>query len=557
MTEIDLNASFKPELVLICRVSPTFNISKQLESSLKRTLKTSVDSFEFWNAILVLVREGRAAVWWHATKKNAKAYKKHNEQIYESLSAQINNKNEQLIDSLEPIISTTLPVILKAGDPVGTMEIGIFNTNYHNAQYMLIKAVSLGRHMADIIQESLFQRQKDHHLRKMAVWMEMVNTISSTLDIRQVLHIVAQLTADLFSAKSCIYLLDEKEHTLIPAVAVGSYDPSLRKKFKALRGKKPFPAISRAIKTQQPVIVTPQNRAQLLSRDIIDDFNYDFMVLAPIISKDEAIGVMQVDRPLDSKKGFDHEETEIIFAIARATAIAIENSRLVEALGHKEQLLHQLVDKLITAQENERKRLASDLHDGIIQSLIAIWYRMQRITPAADESPQHWFDEIQDLTNVLGEQIQDIRRILYDLRPIILDNYGLIPAVESYLNNLQEQTQLQVSLVVNGNNQRLSSRIEITLFRILQEALTNVTKHAEATKVKVDLSIQEEEVALTVEDNGTGLDRNTLSPPTPQNHLGLASIQERALLLGGTCSIDSSKGEGTRILVKIPIEQGT
>lgn len=557
MTEIDLNASFKPELVLICRVSPTFNISKQLESSLKRTLKTSVDSFEFWNAILVLVREGRAAVWWHATKKNAKAYKKHNEQIYESLSAQINNKNEQLIDSLEPIISTTLPVILKAGDPVGTMEIGIFNTNYHNAQYMLIKAVSLGRHMADIIQESLFQRQKDHHLRKMAVWMEMVNTISSTLDIRQVLHIVAQLTADLFSAKSCIYLLDEKEHTLIPAVAVGSYDPSLRKKFKALRGKKPFPAISRAIKTQQPVIVTPQNRAQLLSRDIIDDFNYDFMVLAPIISKDEAIGVMQVDRPLDSKKGFDHEETEIIFAIARATAIAIENSRLVEVLGHKEQLLHQLVDKLITAQENERKRLASDLHDGIIQSLIAIWYRMQRITPAADESPQHWFDEIQDLTNVLGEQIQDIRRILYDLRPIILDNYGLIPAVESYLNNLQEQTQLQVSLVVNGNNQRLSSRIEITLFRILQEALTNVTKHAEATKVKVDLSIQEEEVALTVEDNGTGLDRNTLSPPTPQNHLGLASIQERALLLGGTCSIDSSKGEGTRILVKIPIEQGT
>jgi len=557
LTEIDLNASFKPELVLICRVSPTFNISKQLESSLKRTLKTSVDSFEFWNAILVLVREGRAAVWWHATKKNAKAYKKHNEQIYESLSAQINNKNEQLIDSLEPIISTTLPVILKAGDPVGTMEIGIFNTNYHNAQYMLIKAVSLGRHMADIIQESLFQRQKDHHLRKMAVWMEMVNTISSTLDIRQVLHIVAQLTADLFSAKSCIYLLDEKEHTLIPAVAVGSYDPSLRKKFKALRGKKPFPAISRAIKTQQPVIVTPQNRAQLLSRDIIDDFNYDFMVLAPIISKDEAIGVMQVDRPLDSKKGFDHEETEIIFAIARATAIAIENSRLVEALGHKEQLLHQLVDKLITAQENERKRLASDLHDGIIQSLIAIWYRMQRITPAADESPQHWFDEIQDLTNVLGEQIQDIRRILYDLRPIILDNYGLIPAVESYLNNLQEQTQLQVSLVVNGNNQRLSSRIEITLFRILQEALTNVTKHAEATEVKVDLSIQEEEVALTVEDNGTGLDRNTLSPPTPQNHLGLASIQERALLLGGTCSIDSSKGEGTRILVKIPIEQGT
>ncbi len=555
MTETDFPVSFKPELVLVCRVSPTFNTSKQLEASLKRTLETSVDSFEFWKAVLVLLRKGRSPVWWHATKDNSKSDKKNIEQLYESLLAQDLNKNKKLVDSLEPVISTTLPVILKAGDPVGTMEIGILNTDHQNAQYMIVKAVSLGRHMADIIQESLFQRQKDHHLRKMAVWMEMVNTISSTLDIRQVLHVVAQLTADLFSAKSCIYLLDEKEETLIPAVAVGSYDPSLRKKFKALRGEKPFPAISKAIKTQQPVIVTPENKTHLLSRDIIADFNYDFMVLVPIISKEKTIGVMQLDRPLDSNKEFDHEETEIIFAVARATAIAIENSRLVEALGQKEQLLHQLVDKLITAQEDERKRLAADLHDGIIQSLIAIWYRMQRITPATGEDPGHWFDEIQDLTTVLGDQIQDIRRILYDLRPIILDNYGLVPAVESYLNNLQEKNQLQVSLAVSGNKERISPRIEVTLFRILQEATTNVIKHAKATELKVNISIQEEEVKLLVEDNGTGLDHYSISTPPHQNHLGLASIQERALLLGGNCNIDSNKEEGTRIMVKVPINR--
>jgi len=308
----------------------------------------------------------------------------------------------------------------------------------------------------------------------------------------------------------------------------------------------------RTIKTQQPVIVTPQNKHRLLTPDIIDNFDYGWMVLAPILSKDKTIGVMQVDRPLEMP-GFDHEEKEIIFAIARATAIALENARLIEMLGQKEQLLHQLVNKLITAQEDERKRLAADLHDGIIQSLIAIWYRLQRITPTAEVDPQKWYSEIADLTNVLSEQIQDIRRILYDLRPMILDNYGLIPAVESYVHNLQEKQNLPVELFIDGKDARLPSKIEVTLFRILQEALTNVMKHANATRVKVTLTILEEEASLTVEDNGTGLDTSLLSTPQPQNRLGLASIQERALLLAGTCNIESQPGKGTRILVKIPL----
>ena len=549
------STSLKPELILVCQVSPSFNTNKQLESSLRRTLQTSVDSFEFRRAGLVMVRKGRPPVWWYATKE-AHILKKAGTdrwlQLGKHLSKTGFENGEKFLEFLNPIISTTLPVILKAGEPVGTMEIGIFDTNMPSAQYMLVKAVSLGRHMADIIQESLFQRQKDFHLRKMAVWLEMVNTISSTLDIMQVLHVVAQLTADLFSAKSCIYLLDEEDQTLLPSVAVGSYDPSLKKKFKALRGTKPFPAITRVIKTGQPVIVTPNNMHRLLTPEIINDFDYGWMVLAPILSKEKTIGIMQVDRPLETK-GFDHEETEIIFAIARATAIAMENARLIEMLGQKEQLLHKLVNKIITAQEDERKRLAADLHDGIIQSLIAIWYRLQRITPATETNPQKWYSEIEDLTNVLSEQIQDIRRILFDLRPMILDNYGIIPAVESYVYNLQEKHNLPVQLIINGKNSRLPSKIEVTLFRILQEGLTNVMKHANATQVKVQLTISEEDVSLIIEDNGAGLDTSLLSVPQSQNRLGLASIQERALLLAGICQIESRPGEGTRIFVRIPL----
>ncbi len=548
----------KPELILICRVSPNFNAIKQVKTSLQNTLQTSVDYFDFCQASLMLVRDGKGLVCWHASKDGEETAPDNDShldrcsQLNDYLSIEENRQKKKLLEPLSPVISTTLPVLLKAGDPVGTMEIGIFNTDYQSGQYMLAKAVSLGRHMADIIQESLFRRQKDRHLRKLAVWLELVNTISSTLDIRQVLHVVAQLTADFFSAKSCIYLLNETDQTLIPAVAVGSYDPALKKKFKALKGEKLFPGIKRAIKTEQPVIITPQNITKLLTREIIDDFAYGWVLLVPILSKGKTIGIMQVDRLLESG-GFDNEEIEIIFAIARATAVAMENAGLIETLGQKEQLLHQLVDKLTTAQEDERKRLAADLHDGIIQSLIAIWYRLQRISPTEEVESQKWHTEITDITNTLSEQIQEVRRILYDLRPIILDNYGLIPAVETHVYNITEKNNIPIELTIKGDKERLASNIEVTLFRILQEALTNVVKHAGATNVKVLLDVQDKEVNLSVEDNGSGINTTLTEAPQLQNRLGLASIQERALLLGGVCNIDSRPGEGTRISVSIPI----
>lgn len=543
------------ELLLACRVGSSFQSGEKLDTCLQEILENAVNALDFNQAGLVLLPQDKNPVYWYAGRTEEGDHIKDQKRILKKFLALVNKKSKKdrkMLEPLQPVIATTLPVVLKSGDPVSILEIGIFGTDQSNAQYMLVKAVSIARHIADTLQESFFLRQKDDHLRKMAVWLEMINTISSTLDIREVLHVVGQLTADFFSAKSCIYLLDEEGQSIVPAVGVGSYDPILRRKFKALRGTRPFPAIKRVVETRQPVIVTPSNKKRLLTAEIIKDFDYSWMVLAPILSKDKTIGVMQVDRPLETG-GFNQEETEIIFAIARATAIALENAQLIDMLGQKEQLLHQLVNKLITAQEDERKRLAADLHDGIIQSLIAIWYRLQRVAPPADIQDKEWQTEIADLTRLLNEQILDIRRILYDLRPLILDNYGLFPAVESYVQNIQEQNNLDVELTVHGNNKSLTSRMEITLFRILQEALTNVLKHAHASKVRVKLITEDNEVSLSVEDNGSGLDTSLLSTAHYQGRLGLAGIQERALLLNGTCHIVSHPGKGTCISVSIPI----
>jgi len=542
------------ELILACRVSPSFKTTQKLTSTLEQIIQTSVHSFEFQRSALVLIREGNPVVWWHAENEAVSPDNKNT--YWTTLATNINQleiDQEKLLETLNPVAYTTLPVILQVGDPVSIMEVGIFNTDPDTADYLLIKALLLGRHMADIIQESVFETHQDRKFRKLTAWLEVISTVSSTLDIRQVLHVVAQLTADLFFARTCIYMLDKNEKFIRPIAAVGSYnDNNLKDKFKALTNYPIFPAMNQAIESKRPVIITPQNIHGYIPKDIIKDFHYSWVIMAPIVKKDKTLGIMQVDRP-DDIAGFDQEETDIISAIARVTAITMENAKLIDVLGRKELLLHQLVNKIITAQEDEKERFALDLHDGIIQSLIGIWYRLQRITRSSNKDPEEWYEEINNITAVLGEQINDTRRIIYDLRPIILDNYGLVPAIGSYSNKIQEQHKLHIQLHLGKENVRFPSKIEITLFRIYQEVISNVIKHSGATQVQVEFSFNEDEVNLTIRDNGSGLSDATHQQCHTGEHLGLASIRERTLLLNGSCQINSEPGKGTRVEVIIPV----
>jgi len=540
-------------LILACQVSPSFNVTDKLRADLEKVIKLSVNSFGFQLAALALIRKGKPSVWWRAENESVVSddnIKTYCSDLYLGLS-EFETDQEQVLKALNPVAYTTLPVILGAGDPVGTMEVGIFNTDVNTANNMLIKALSLGRHMADVIQESVFALNKDQQFRKLTAWLEVISTVSSTLDIRQVLHVVAQLTSDLFFSRTCIYLLDKNKLSIKPIVAVGSYDNHLKDCMKALTNHPIFPAMDLAVKNKRPVLVTPQNIKKLIPAEIIKIFGYSMMIMAPIIKKDRILGIMQLDR-IRSLNTFNSEEIEIIAAIARVAAIAMENAKLIDVLGRKEIILHRLVSKLITAQEDEKKRFALDLHDGIIQSLIGIWYRLQRITKKNNPEPEKWFIELDNITKVLGEQINDVRHIIYDLRPVILDNYGLIPAIKSHTDKIREQHKLDVQLKLEKENVRFPSKVEITLFRIYQEAITNAVKHSGATKVEVEFSVGEDWIKLFIADNGSGLSNAIHQQCQDGGHLGLASIQERALLLNGKITIDSEPRKGTKVQVFIP-----
>lgn len=546
-----------PELILICRISTTFKASKKIRTTLQNVLQSSVDFFDFWHASLILLSTNRPPAFWRALKNHPDSEKLGSDYFY--ARSRIDLKKFQNRDSLftsQQPLSTTIPVVLRAGDPIGTMEISILGASQDSAANLLNKSTSIARHVADIIQESFFSKQKDRNLRKLSVWLETVSTISSALNINQVLHVVAQLTADLFAARCCIFLLNEHDQTLVPAVAVGSYDPVLKKKWKALKGHSPFQAVINLINTRQPVVLTPSDIESGMPQEMISEFAYAWVVMAPIIYKGDVIGVVQVDRPIQGN-AFDRDEIAIISAMTRETSIAIENAKLIEELALKEKMLHQLFSKLICAQEEERKRVASEIHDGVIQSLLGIWYRLQHLTgefgPGREGSPK---DELVRLKDQLGQQIQDIRQIVYNLRPIMLDTYGLGPAVRALLRNLQEEHHVQTELALEGSSQRLPPNFEMAFYRILQELLNNVVKHSQATKVQVMFISGQEQTVLVVKDNGTGFDMSRLkSPGTPGNHLGLASIQERVLLLGGTCNIDSRLGWGTTVTIRVPTQK--
>ena len=212
------------------------------------------------------------------------------------------------------------------------------------------------------------------------------------------------------------------------------------------------------------------------------------------------------------------------------------------------------VQEVIRAQEDERKRVARELHDEVSPSLLLL---IQRIDAISSNSRLKLSDvmkqKMEDLRVQTVEALESTRRIAQDLRPRILDDLGLIPALEWMADNLIKKHGIEAKVAVSGQEQHLSSEVQLLLFRIAQEALNNVRKHSEASQVEITVNFGEEKTTVAIADNGKGF-------PIPQRvsdlaaggKLGLAGMQERAQLIGGHVALKSDPGHGTVITVEVP-----
>jgi two-component system sensor histidine kinase DegS len=201
------------------------------------------------------------------------------------------------------------------------------------------------------------------------------------------------------------------------------------------------------------------------------------------------------------------------------------------------------------AQEEERQRIARELHDGLGPDLASLNLRLLTVRRLLERDGHPAAAEIQELAEQTQASIRDIRRLIQDLRPVALDELGLVPALREHLARCQQEHGLIVEFAADGG-QRLPASVETALFRIVQEAVNNVLRHADAEHVCVTLIRDADQARLCVADDGQGFDTQR---PQSSKHVGLWSMQERVAQLGGRFEVHSTPGQGTTVNMVVPL----
>src|SRR5215216_5325714 len=233
--------------------------------------------------------------------------------------------------------------------------------------------------------------------------------------------------------------------------------------------------------------------------------------------------------------------------LGQALDTHLSTPSLLAAGGTKNSLAS--VEMLVNAQETERLRLSRQIHDGPAQALSNFILQTEIAMRLMDVDAAQAREELNNLKTSAMGTFQKVRNFIFELRPMMLDDLGLVPTVRRYSDAFKEQAGLDINVTVTGTERRLEPYLEVMLFRAIQELLGNAARHSQATLVKIMLDLGEDRVRVSVDDNGRGFDPDTV---LQSNSLGLKLIRERAEMLGGNFEVDSSIGKGARISFGVP-----
>ncbi|HSB88989.1 MAG TPA: GAF domain-containing protein [Anaerolineales bacterium] len=273
----------------------------------------------------------------------------------------------------------------------------------------------------------------------------------------------------------------------------------------------------------------------------------------PLVARDQVVGVLNV--AADAPREFPAAELHLLSSIGRQIGVAVDNSRLWDQVQRKDHLRGQLLERTLRAQEDERRRIALELHDQVGSALASLGLGLRVLENDLPPS-RATVQQFRSLRDQLDTIARDLHQLAFDLRPAALDRLGLADALEQTVHNFARQNGLAADFQAIGlDGEHLPYEVETALYRIIQEALTNVARHAQATEVGVVLERRSDSVVAVIEDNGRGFDtQEALAPGAVR--LGLFGMQERAALVGGRWDIESSHGKGATIFVEVPVEHG-
>jgi signal transduction histidine kinase len=384
--------------------------------------------------------------------------------------------------------------------------------------------------------------------RELAALVEMSHILTSTMNLHRLLgDALYQIVTSIEGAASSLVCLKRADSGLDMA---GEYSlPSVPQPFTSSLA----PCAVQAVETGLPAGVRLDGDVETIA-DIGFASGPTYYTLAvPLQTKGEVLGGLALSS-LGEEVPLGPEELDLLTAFAQQVAASLDSARLYQALQEREVQLEKLIRQLVNAQEGERQRIARELHDETGQKLTALAMGLAAVESRLDSDDFASVGGlVRNLRDVADQAMIELRNVMSNLRPAQLDDLGLVPALRWYVGQFAARhPELHVTLNADRLPQRLSPEYETVMFRVAQEALTNVVRHAYATQVTVALAQGGAGVCLQVCDNGVGFDVNAPVSSEGSGGWGLMGIRERVALVGGRCTVMSQPRQGTRLVVELP-----
>lgn len=356
-------------------------------------------------------------------------------------------------------------------------------------------------------------------------------------------RVISLMKADV----GAIYLLEKDRRTLRLSASQGFISPVLKQMLDA--GGLENPLLRRMLDSGHALACEAGSAGNGQPGDIsslLASEGYGSWICAPLKMEGEPIGVYHLG--MNEKRVFSTHDMALLEIVGNLVGASLSNAQLLKDLRRKEWELRRALNRSVDLQEDERKRLSRELHDEIGQALTSILIRLRALQ--VDREEQEYRAQLDELRELTGQTIEELRRISMDLRPAALDNLGIIPALRWYVKRASETSGVGIRFTGPEKSTRLPPDIELALYRIAQEGITNAIRHAHARTIEVTLESDVQAIRLSVVDNGIGFNASVRD-----QGLGLIGIRERVELMDGNFQINTAPGAGTLLLIEIPVKR--
>ncbi|MBN1376640.1 MAG: response regulator [Dehalococcoidia bacterium] len=442
-------------------------------------------------------------------------------------------------------------------------EIGVIVMTQDDSPELLIKAFQAGaqailekpvnkKNLKEVVEEVLQRSRlaKDNmRLKTLLPLFELNKSLVSELDADKIFNRIVNLVCiETRADRVSLMLMDEFSQQLIIKAAIGLSAELIGKGEEISDDSIAWSVVE----TGRAILLNGEAKQIKLTGnpEVVSS------LCVPLLLKKKVIGVINCSK-ITSRTPFTEGDLELLYILAGQAAIAIENATLFDSVRMQQRNLERFLKKSLTAQEDERRRISSELHDGLAQWLVSASYGMQ-LCEAYLTSKRHddTLNEIKRTNNILNQSVKELRRIILDLHPIALAELGLIEALRRQVEGFNRENGFRCDFRIVGSMNNLSLIQEVSIYRIILEAMNNIRKHARASHVDLVLKFDLEYASVEIADDGQGFDLSAaLNNKVAKSSIGLITMKERAEMLGGRMEVDTAPGNGTKINVTLPVSR--